>query len=137
MCILRIIEASLKKFTDRCKKGKIATLIFSLACRLNFVAMFSDHPFSLRFLLPFVRLKKMQVCVNIKTMPTEKREGISFSSPISINSQFGFAVGSVGEITGILAVATFQARHLSLCFKMTKRWCKFGVNIWSSFPHIF
>lgn len=71
----------------------------------------------------------MQVYVKIKTMPTENREGISFSSAISINFQFGFAVGSEGEITGILAGATFPARHLSLCFKITKRWCKFGVNM--------
>jgi len=69
-------------------------------------------------------------------MPTEKGEVIGFYSPISLNFQFGFAVSSVGEIRGIRAVAIFPARHLFVCYKMTKRWCNFGVNIWSSFPHI-
>lgn len=100
------------------------------------MAMFSEHPFFLRILLVLFRLKKMQVYVKVKIMPTEKGEGVSFSSPISTNFQFGFAVSSVGEIRGIPAVAIFPARHLSVCYKMTKRWCKFGVNIWSSFPHI-
>lgn len=68
-------------------------------------------------------------------MPTETGSGISFSSPISIIFQFGFAVSSVGKIRGIPAAVLFPARHLSLCYKMTKRWCKFGVNI-QPFPHI-
>lgn len=78
----------------------------------------------------------MQIYVKIKVMPTEKGDEISFSSPISIHFQFGFDMSSVGEIRGIPAAVIFSARHLFVGYKITKRCCKFGVDIWSSFLHI-
>lgn len=78
-----------------------------------------------------------EIQTNTKVKMTSTRKGdVNFSLQISINFQFGFAVSSMGEIREIPAVAIFPARHLYVCYKMTKRWCKFVVNIWSSFPHI-
>lgn len=94
------------------------------------MGLFSEHSFFQR-ILNALQAIKMQICVKVKIMPTEKGSGIYFSSPISINFQFGFALSSVGKIRGILAAVLFPARHFSVCYKMTKRWCKFGVNIQS------
>lgn len=81
-----------------------------------------------------LQTKKMLKYVEIKIMPTEKGDEIS-SSPFSIRFQFGFDMSSVGEIRGIPAVAIFSARHLFVGCKITKRCCKFGLDIWSSLPH--
>lgn len=97
---------------------------------MNSVGIFREHPLFLR-ILDALHSIKMQICVKVKIMCTEKGSGISFSSPISVNFQFGFAVFSVAEIRGILAAVLFPTRHLSVCYKMTKRWCKFGENIQS------
>lgn len=101
----------------------------------NLLVIFSEHSFFPDNSSYVLMTEEMQTNTKVKAMPTRAGEDVNFSLQISITFQFGFAVSSMGEIRETPAVAIFPARHLYVCYKMTKRWCKFVVNIWS-FPHI-